>query len=864
MEISHSIAPLLSSDNAARAAAEKQLAQTTSRQLLPPLLELLAISNDDSISLLILSILKMRIKSYWFIRKDNEHAFDEKLENDVKESLVSFLVSIPDPFKSKVIINQILNIINLIVTYEHREPKENSLSTRLIQLASDTLKNSNGGTDTNDGVDAKTYFINMNVILTIIKPERYSLESKDLFNQIGTTFIPWYEKGLQCQFNTQNKNQFELVLYKLIKIFYNLTIISIPDSLLNVLSIWNENFISFLSYKNEKISKWCIKFNIKIFKKFRSSDKIPIEISQYISNQLAPNSLDLILKQLNNITLIDQPKVKYYLTLLLSDSSINNNSTYQILKLYLNEIITKLVIPDLSLIEEEYEEFFDDPISFMMRLENDNGNHIHMLISSLILKDESIILPIFELIINILQSGNYGSMVCAFQLLNTIIDKIDKNNLDNTIQLIMNINESLDSSSIWIRCYICEFLTRIDNVNLTINYNLQMPLPLLITTLKLNIFKNSNYNVFEVMTILIQLSTNYSLDIIYELIDLVVLNHPQEIKPFNLDLIDKLIENFISLCGEDFNENITQMSNILNNLLTIIISIGDKELILNLNDKIVKIIKIILENGILDILTETIEILETINSLTKKVLNLDIVLESFKNFGIEYPDIYQIYFETVLNYGSIDDINKINELMNWIFIEELEKNDIELNSIMLELISLMILNPNSQGINNIEEIYHKTLKTAYDFSVEQQDNFLEDKIVIKCILSGLVNKINVVLNIIPNLSDIVNALKTMIDESYWKTVFDLKLGILSLLQIVNLDICAQLRSSILQLILIMIDKLPLAIDHRAKLMKIESSKNVEIESEVEIEYDEEYDELNRETPLDNLNVLEIAKNVLNL
>lgn len=856
----------LSTDNATRVAAEAAVQSTPDAQLLPELLPLLSLeqSSTSMVRILSLTILKARVRSHWFIHSENsKYYIAPELKINVKQTLAQVLFHLSDPFQQTVVLNLLMDTINLIQSYERSSDKKDpSMESMMVQVTDQMCQQH---TD-------REFFLSILAIQSIVKHHKFNVSSSSFVNDLLIKYQPWLKYGVECNFNADGSNLGK-IKHQLVKFYQYITIVTIPQSISNEQELgYIVQFVinNVSNLQTPPVAKWSIKFLLNIFKK-NANSKVDINFLNYITNSLTSEIINQLMSQhLSQICQFDNKVTEQFTQLLML--SLLNESTYKILKPYLESIINLLIIPNCSLDEDEIEEFEDDPSSFINRL-NIDDNIYQQFLKLLINNDSSIHSPLLELTNHLLNSGDDKIIVCGLSILTCLIPKMNQNDLNVLINQILAINSSLTANRLWLRCYIYELLTYtpvtvyetpfwVEPLNIQIGSNL--PLPLLISSLKLSILQKLSYNVFECMNILL----NINLDISYELIDLVLLDHEDEVRPFNLEIVKKLSENFVNLYQtsqqEQEQEVMDQLVSIMTNFQTIILTTSDKDTLFKINDQISQIIEIIFLNGILDLIEESMELLESINFMTKQVFNLNLVVESFKQFGIEYPDLYNVYFQSVYQYGSQDDFNQLNETIEWLYHEGLG-DDWELNDVLLQSLPHLMIHPASSQTSN--DIFGKVLNSNYEL-VGDKDQFFQNKGVLRCIMAGLVHQPGLVLGMFA-IDDIVQSLEMLMQSESWTTVFDIKLAILGLCGALQQGAAGS--SKIVDLIMRLVSKLEPALDHRMKLMRLEkeglqheqaSDGEPAEAAEEEIVYDEEFDELNMETRLDGINVLEVVRGQL--
>lgn len=872
MELIDLLKHCLVADNVLRRDADLAIRNTPNSAILPQLLPLISVNSshlvvDTPIKVLAFTIIKTRVKSNWFIRDpQSSNYIHPDIKLDIKSHLGRLLLEIVDPFSDVLLVNQLMDNINLIMSYEiGEEHLESSLQTMLIQIAGQLSKN-----QSHDSCQSKDFYLNILVIQSIAKTNKFTMDSLPLINEIVRIFNPWYRSGVENNFNCSNQSHLNKIKYNLFKLLQYLTILTIPDAICNEtdLQFWTKLIVSSFGDLDPKISKWGLKIILNLFKKVSNANKLDLQFINYLSNQLSCEIIFNILS--NHLTdLCQDLKVSDHFTQLLMISVLNKN-TYQHIKPQLEPIINTLIIPHMTISQDEIDEFTDEPIAFINRLNNDSDTIYQQFIKLLLNHDNELKEPLFVLTKNLIQSGVDSTISCGLNLSICLLQLITNDQMNQMVQFILDINSGIQTSDrLWLKCCIYEVLTYVSDTGLTISINDQIPLPLLIASLKLLIFKKMDYNIVELMSILLQISSSYPLEIIYELIDLIVLHHPNEIQPFNLDLIDKLTGNFLAIYQSDDDSNIDQLINIMNNFVTIVISINDPNSFELINERVSKVVEIIMSNGILDILAEGMELLETINYMTKKVMNLELVLSSFHNFGIDYPDLYQIYLESVYQYGNEDDLRRINETIFWIYQEQLHVDDFELNEILLSILCQMVIHPAIDANDELSsEIMTRTLQTSFELT-DDKDRFFENKLVLRCVIGSMIHKFPLVYKLFGSqMKMVLNSLDILINKRQWMTVFDLRLGVLGLCSLAKSETMDDtIKGQTMGLILGMVNRLEPAITHRMQLLRMEKGTDEEngpMREDVEVAFDEEYDEVNMETRLDGLNIVEIVKTTLNV
>lgn len=613
---------------------------------------------------------------------------------------------------------------------------------------------------------------------------------------------------------------------------------------------------------------------------------------------------------------IEKARILYYFISYLNKCLIP--ITFENIENNLELIISNILIPTLSINREDIENFEIDPNEFINSNLNSNliytnsnyslfdisNNDINLISSTFLIKlikiKPDIVNPLTSLIYQILSSKDLLSYSCAINILKLVQNNLDKETIIAVVNRLIEINKDLNTDDLWLRCLIYQFLSdlninymNLDPIenNLMISLEFSQPLPLLLTSIKLLIIKSNsnNINPIELMQILLQLNENENLEIIRDLIDLLVEKYSKELGPYSNELISSLCSLFLNTIEEENSINNSnnelddskedKLIGFINNMITIIMSNNDKENIIKMNENLYQIIQIVLDNGLLDLLESIMELIEELCLNSKMILNLDIVINSFKNYGFDFYDYYLSFFKIVYSYGNLNQCNSLNELIYWILndneviLSSIDiANDIEFIEFLSILVSEMIVLNEDKDENNLRlsnEIFSKVIDLRFN-SFEDKEDFWYNKITFRILIGGFLNKFDILISIFGDdkIKEILIRFKKLIEDEVWCTVYDLKLGMLGLLEVFKRNPNEEIKSLIMNLISDMCNKFNGAIEHRTKLLKftIDNGENEnfnEIEENVDIELDDEFEELNKVSVLDGINVIDELEKYIN-
>ncbi|KAG7878960.1 hypothetical protein KL937_003373 [Ogataea polymorpha] len=396
-----------------------------------------------------------------------------------------------------------------------------------------------------------------------------------------------------------------------------------------------------------------------------------------------------------------------------------------------------------------------------------------------------------------------------------------------------------------------------------------------------------------VMSELLEMSNNFEFELINEIMDDIVSKFAKDLEPFATQLASNLNTQFLRIAEEllrlqnvdsdkqssEETDKEYQAASILNTLTTMITTMtSQKEITFGLMKTIEPAIRFVLDNGLAIFLTEIMDLLESINYTLKVIIPeswsiFECVMDSFENYGFEYYDNYEPYFETICIHGF-----RNSEIANDMHLQQfltailtlLETDDYESDIGLVEfvynLLSTVILSvgPNIEPV--LPQILQSVLQTAAKMQADPNDDeIFQDtlkpflKIFISCCFVRPVQTSQLIGQQFMKLIEL-----WFNNENRLSTVFDLKLQILALISLLTADtgILSNYSDVILHRLIGCFEKLPAAIEKRVILMKRDMAitqlvETGEYDGEIfgEHDDDEELDQLTKDSPLDSINVV---------
>lgn len=181
----------------------------------------------------------------------------------------------------------------------------------------------------------------------------------------------------------------------------------------------------------------------------------------------------------------------------------------------------------------------------------------------------------------------------------------------------------------------------------------------------------------------------------------------------------------------------------------------------------------------------------------------------------------------------------------------------------------MIVNSNDNDTSS-DELFSNGLQLLYN-AFEDKEEFWNNKIIFRCIMGGFLNKPNILISIFNNemIEEILNRFEKLINNNIWCTVYDYKLGMNSILKIIKSTSNENLKKLSMKILSILCNNVNNVIEHREKLTKIcnSISNNEDLGNDGEFGFDlvndDEYEELDKVSCLDKIDIFSEIKTFLN-
>lgn len=403
----------------------------------------------------------------------------------------------------------------------------------------------------------------------------------------------------------------------------------------------------------------------------------------------------------------------------------------------------------------------------------------------------------------------------------------------------------------------------------------------------------------QLMQTLLEMSKSFENDILTSVMETFVGKFAKNLEPYALELSSRLVEQFIKLASELLDDSSKadatintlkefQAAGILNTLTTLVVAMNSSpDVAASLESVLSDMIKFILENSMISFLTEAIEILESLLFSVQKVTPVlwdlfQCCLDSFDTYGLEYFDVFQPFFEAIINHGfAKSDISiespYVQSLLNVSFgIVSNDDFDPIFASSAFELIEMTILALNTRSVAFLPTCIDKIFEVFT--KMEGMDAFdghmLHYLAILKIFFAGLYVDPNTVLQYLKNKNFTTGFFKLWIKYSDdFQGVYGCKLQSLASLSILcdsDLSLLQQqdLIGEVADLLISNLEVLPSAIKAKMDILNGEKSKILDEEEEefdesyldYEYEADEADFEALKDTPIDNVNVFEVFIN----
>ncbi|QPG76531.1 hypothetical protein FOA43_003920 [Brettanomyces nanus] len=644
--------------------------------------------------------------------------------------------------------------------------------------------------------------------------------------------------------------------------------------------------------------------------KLLNSQVVSVLISQFIP-QIVTEYLSLTGRRFTDICY-------YYLIAFLTDCITTDPIYQQYIKSNVKPILGSIIVPRLSCTDAKIDTFEDDPVEYLRRYVDSaavsvdfksaesSANEFVFMLCRLHLQD--VAQDFFSVVQQIFQekNNNLYRVEAGLKLLNNSWVQMSASNpqMDQAFRFFI-LPQLQDSNHKWLQTVACETIAEINHqfkdmsllneVSSVVNGLIGSSSEFMALQLEginaLNslcamppVRQQTSQSITKVIELLLHLNSQYEMELASDLMDNFVLKFAKELEPFALQLSKSLNDQFLQgaqelvsvmgSSGRDDYEKEAQLAQSLRTLTTMVLSMNSqKSTTSNMVSTFEPSVSFILDNAMIAFLTEAMDLLETTNfilkSLTPETWKIyETVLDSFENYGYEYFDNYGPYFQTVINYGfhnvGIDSDSHVQRALNLLLNFYRNANeDEEMLEFVFDLTMLIVLN-----CNNTETIIMPLLKPVFKSLSTLSIDVL--RVYLRLFIALMMKRPDLISQLTDNdahtLTQFIEVWFGNSDEQL-TTVFDLKLEILGLITLLEAQLpeLDRVKETMLRKLMELIEKLPAAIDKRVKLLKMENEGKLDesdLQKGQEVEFDiddDEYAELNVDTPLDNVNVLEEFK-----
>jgi len=688
-----------------------------------------------------------------------------------------------------------------------------------------------------------------------------------------------------------------------------------------------EGSVSEHDHMLKKCQKWSFANLYRLKKRHakQSNKALDDQTVEILLKQFIPN----ILREYLSLTGKKFTDICYYYLISFITDCLTADSVYeQYIKGNISPILTSVIIPRLSCTNKKVEIFESDPVEYINRYVDSASLTLGFKSSDMAATEfvftlshmhfPDIAQPLFEVIHELFENKNTSvyPIEAGLKLLDNCWSQMINSggNGDDAVKYLI-LPQLQDENHKWLQTLACDTISQIDHqfkdqnlllqvaavVNQLIersSENVALQLEAINALNSLSslpaIQQQVSQNVTNVMQLLLRLNNEYELELTSDLMDSYILKFSRELEPYALHLSKTLNDQFLQgaqefLANMDNNnkddfEKETQLSQLLSTLASMVVSMNSqKDTTASMVNTFEPSVTFVLDNAMLSFLTDVMGLLETSNFVLKTMTPqtwkiYDTVLDSFENYGFEYFDNYGPYFQTVVNYGfqgqSIDSDQRVQKLLKALLNFYNDSNgDDEMLQMVYNLSMLIILN-----CDNVESIMELLLKPIFKSLSNISIDVLRD--YLRIFLALFIRRPDLISQLTDNdITELTQFVSLWFEnaEMLLTTVFDLKLEILALISILEAQIpqLDSMKESMLKNLLQLIEKLPAAIDKRVKLIKMENEGGSDSSLLVDDDPnsfdidDDEYAELDVDTPLDNVNVLDqfkdfVAKNQLQL
>ncbi|QEU60050.1 Sxm1 [Kluyveromyces lactis] len=361
----------------------------------------------------------------------------------------------------------------------------------------------------------------------------------------------------------------------------------------------------------------------------------------------------------------------------------------------------------------------------------------------------------------------------------------------------------------------------------------------------------------QIMERLLKLSKEFEIDTLTEVMEAFVERFAEELTPFANDLAQNLVDQFMQL-GQSLIQNSNsnsisdqdqefQASGMLQTMTTMAMSMNKVCLV----SKFLPVVKFVIVNAQIIFLTEIVDLMDSLALSSKSLFNeftpevwemIHDVLDSFQTYALDYFESYKIFFETVINFGFVQDQTYLPAFLS-ILTEVMGSGvDYDIQCAVELLISYAL---------SLKEI--PLFASFCDAAVDEEIG-LDDALIVKMLMAGLYCKPLETLQICESKGLLLGLLNKWISSNP-RTVFSIKLqmfGIMSMFQLPELPSCVTgFMKPLANKLVKLAQELPDAMSRRTKIGNGEFDAEDDNDNEGLDFYDEIDDDFN-DSPLDDI------------
>lgn len=810
-----------------------------------------ATENDISITTLSSIYLKNTIQTNF---KRNVMSNPE-LSRFVSEQI---MVSLIKSINVAIIRKQLLQIVSTILSYSNSNTEPYAFARDLINKINLLFQSA----DYNENLSGiyLTYELTKYCRYSIIQTNT-NKEFEMIYHNFSDALIPQIYGILKTNLAKFQSKEASLILiditHYLIKTFYYLSCFNRPCMILfngeEYMKKYVELFNEYLKVNelNEVIEKWCVSVLSKIFSKFSRTTKFVNEdIINYSIDNIFPIIINNIFELINSILMGNKnqlnKKTNYFIFMLFNRSTKIPKIYDNLIKMNLLKIFELYLIPLLKTNDDLLDEYEFDPQNYINNVfHNESYDHevisgFNQLIMNLKLNDSKLLNEIVHLSLVKIQEfiasaskdyiivEAYGACLSLtlVYLENLTIFK-DSSEIENGLikEILFAIinNDEILANKPW---FIARFLNCLsyitheyDNMEILSVlfqrcYNLFIDssdlvikveaLCVLRTVIVYNTKIHDNIKEFIPLIVekILLLQNDLDLEILSTILEKIIEDFNNEIKPFARELAMNLKMNFIKYLenlGED-SENDNENSeyyiiSLLNTMSTLVSSMTQTDL----SEIFVECVLYIINNNKIDFMTENLELYQLMIITRMNLKNefgedmwmiLTEIMNSFELYAMDYFQEYESTFKTLHSYGFLKICN--NNMERFTFI----------NNAYLKIMENYLINESDDEfligtvLDNL--VYYtlgnNTITLKYYLDALLKYNTDEDyEIGLELVTKGILA--NIIINPAESISMIMNyQVEYKVNENIFKTIcgaqfyslFSLKLSLLAFFRIYEL------------------------------------------------------------------------------